>query len=284
VPPESRGVGLVFQDYALFPHLDIAANVAFGLTHRPAHERALAVGDVLARVGMVDHARAYPHQLSGGQQQRVALARALAPRPRVLLLDEPFSGLDARLREKIRDDTLHVIKQSGAAALMVTHDPEEAMFMADRLAIMRMGRIEQAGPPAEVYSNPGSAFVAAIFGQLNELHGRVERGEVATRIGRIPVSGFADGTKVRVLVRPEALTLGSVDSEGSTPAKVLASRLLGRSSWIHLCIGREQVHAGPHADDDHIHARIPGRVLPAEGEILGLRLDLAQVFVFAWSG
>ena len=147
VPPEDRNVGLVFQDYALFPHLDVQANVAFGLTRMAAKARRARVDEVLSQVGMQSYGKAYPHELSGGQLQRVALARALAPKPRVVLLDEPFSGLDRALRNQVRDVTLHVLKQSGAATLMVTHDPEEAMFMADRVALMRRGRIAQVGHP-----------------------------------------------------------------------------------------------------------------------------------------
>jgi iron(III) transport system ATP-binding protein len=281
VPPEARGVGFVFQDYALFPHLTVAGNVGFGLHRWSAADRTARVKEVLTQVGMQDYAQAYPHQLSGGMQQRVALARALAPRPRVMLLDEPFSGLDTRLREQIRDDALHVLKRSGTATLMVTHDPEEAMFMADRLAIMRAGRIEQQGSPVEVYSHPATAFVAAFFGQVNELKGVVRSGAVVTPLGTLAApAGFGEGTAVDVLIRPEALRLGA-PAAGSVTARVMASRLLGRSSWIHLAL--TQPLGGPRegqAGHFHFHARIPGRFLPAEGEVLGVSLEPTQAFVF----
>jgi iron(III) transport system ATP-binding protein len=286
IPAERRGVGFVFQDYALFPHLDVVGNIAFGLQGEPAQQREARVAAVLAQVGMQAHARAYPHQLSGGQQQRIALARALAPRPRVLLLDEPFSGLDTRLREQIRDDTLHVLKHSGAGTLMVTHDPEEAMFMADRLTVMRHGRIEQAGPPSEVYSRPRSAFVAGFFGQVNEIAGRVEGGGVTTPFGRVPAPGFADGADVQVLIRPEALRLRPDETTAECPAKVIASRLLGRSSWVHICLGRDPL-TGPREGEAghlHFHARMPGRFLPPEGDVLAVHLDIAQAFVFGQNG
>ena len=289
VPPEARGVGFVFQDYALFPHLTVAGNVAFGLHRTKAAERMQRVEEVLVQVGMGDYAETYPHQLSGGQQQRVALARALAPRPRVMLLDEPFSGLDTRLREEIRDDALHVLKSSGTATLMVTHDPEEAMFMADRLAVMRAGRIEQEGSPVEVYTHPTTAFVASFFGQVNELRGMVRGGQVATPFGSLPASRFGDGTDVDVLIRPEALRLtAAVEGQShAIAARVMAARLLGRSSWIHLSLVEPWRTGapveGPHegqAGYFHFHARVPGRFLPREGEILAVGLEPAQAFVF----
>jgi len=284
VPPERRGVGLVFQDNALFPHLDVAGNVGFGLGRISTDSRHQRIAEVLHQVGMADYAAAFPHQLSGGQQQRVALARALAPRPRVMLLDEPFSGLDTRLREQIRDDTLHVLKHSGAATLMVTHDPEEAMFMADRIAVMRDGHVEQDGRPVDVYGTPASAFVAAFFGQVNIWRGVVAGGAVDTPIGRVAAPGLAEGSAAEVVVRPEGMKLSPADgpAEPAVAAKVLAARLLGRSSWIHLCCGDDQ--PGPREGEAghlHFHARVPGRFLPCEGEVFGVTVDPAQVFVFA---
>jgi len=242
------------------------------------------VQETLAQVGMQDQARAFPHELSGGQQQRVALARALAPEPRVLLLDEPFSGLDVRLRERIRDDTLHVLKESGAATVMVTHDPEEAMFMADRLVVLDRGRVEQAGSPDEVYSRPASAFVAGFFGQANELGGIVASGGVDTPFGRVAAPGLRDGARARVLIRPEGLRLREAGDDAACPAKVIAARLLGRSSWIHLCLGRDGAAGEGDAHHRHFHARVPGRFLPPEGTILAVELDQAQAFVFPASG
>ena len=280
LPPEDRSVGLVFQDYALFPHLTIAANVAFGLKGLAAAERRARVLEALERVGMAQSAEAYPHTLSGGQQQRVALARALAPRPRLMLLDEPFSNLDARLRNKVRDETLHVLKESGATTLMVTHDPEEAMFMADRIALMREGRVVQEGTPAELYYQPVDAFVASFFGEINYLEGIVDTGQVSTPFGMIDAGGLAEGTPVEVLIRPEALRLGPVTgANGSHGAvqqavEVMAARLMGRTSLIHI-------RALDVADQEtHFHARVPGRFLPPENERLRVDLDRSQAFVF----
>ena len=278
LPPEERNVGLVFQDYALFPHLSVENNVGFGLTKLAAAERRKRVDDALELVGMVDYKASYPHQLSGGQQQRVALARALAPRPPVMLLDEPFSGLDSRLRGQVRDEALHVLQEVGTATLLVTHDPEEAMFMADRIAIMKDGRLMQVGTPAELYFNPANAFVASFLGDTNRIIARVEGGRVVTPLGPLDPNGAGEGEEVEVLIRPEALQLmaGQGDAnQGDGVVEVEAARLLGRTSLIHL-----SVDIGDAAAPLHLHARVPGRFLPGEGERLKVELDRSQAFVF----
>jgi iron(III) transport system ATP-binding protein len=276
LPPEARDVGLMFQDYALFPHLRVLENVGFGLKHRPSGERARLAMEALERVGLADYARAYPHTLSGGQQQRVALARALAPGPRLLLLDEPFSGLDQRLRNEIRDSTLHLVKASGAATLMVTHEPEEAMFMADRIVLLRGGRLVQDATPVDCYFKPVDGFAAAFFGEVNRLEGRVEAGRVRTPLAALAAGELPDGAAVEVLVRPEGLRLLPPGAEGGAgvEARVIAARLLGRTSLVHLSL--EPAGEAPL----HLHARVPGRFLPDEGDLFSLALDPAQVFVF----
>ena len=272
VPPEERGVGLVFQDYALFPHLTVSENVAFGLRRLTAAERAIRVEQALDAVGLGGMGSRYPHMLSGGQQQRVALARALAAGPSVVLLDEPFSGLDARLRDKVRDQTLHALKESGAATLMVTHDAEEAMFMGDRIAVMREGRILQTGSPDELYCHPANTYVAELFGEVNRLSAVVRDGQVETPFGPLPAAGLADGVAAEVLIRPEALRLSH--APGTPMARIVASRMLGRTSLIHMSITDD---AGK---DVHLHARVPGRFLPGDGEKLSIALDTSQAFVF----
>ena len=272
VPPEQRHVGFVFQDYALFPHLTVAENVAFGLRFVPKGERVWRVMDALARVGLEAYQRSYPHMLSGGQQQRVALARALAPRPAVLLLDEAFASLDARLREQVRDDTLHVLQTAGIATLLVTHDAEEAMFMGDRIALMREGRIVQSGTPTDLYLHPVDRFVATFLGEVNRLPTRVSGGRAETPVGGIAAPGFAEGAPVEVLVRPEGLRL---DAAEGPEAEVEACRLLGATTLVHMALSDG---AGGLL---HLHARLPpGRML-ARGETVRIALDPERAFVFA---
>ncbi|MGH6621496.1 MAG: ABC transporter ATP-binding protein [Alphaproteobacteria bacterium] len=279
LPPEDRNVGLVFQDYALFPHLTVAENVGFGLIGGSDAERKTRIAEVLDRAGLTEFARRYPHALSGGQQQRVALARALAPKPPLILLDEPFSGLDARLRDQVRDRTLHHLKQSGQTTLMVTHDAEEAMFMADRIAVMRAGRNIQTDRPDNLYYHPANAFVTEFFSDVNRLKGVVHAGVVQTPFGRLDAAGLADGTDAQILIRPEALKLSPADgrpmAEDAAEARVLAARMLGRTSLVHLCTCRQS------GDELHLHARVPGRFLPPEDTVLRVGLDRAQAFVFA---
>ncbi|MEE8454603.1 MAG: ABC transporter ATP-binding protein, partial [Limibaculum sp.] len=202
VPPEHRGIGLMFQDYALFPHLSVIDNVTFGLLDQSKDKARRRAMEMLDQVGMTSRAENHPHMLSGGQQQRVALARALAPEPKVLLLDEPFSGLDTNMRGQIREETLTVLKGSGVATVMVTHDPEEAMFMADRIKILgETGRILQSGRPHDIYYHPQHEFVAKLFGLMNRFESVVEDGCVEIPIGKISAKGLGKGRKVEVLVR-----------------------------------------------------------------------------------
>ncbi|WP_440995319.1 ABC transporter ATP-binding protein [Arhodomonas sp. SL1] len=280
LPPEKRNVGLVFQDSALFPHLTVLENVTFGLPGRQGRGQRHHALALLEKLGMAAHAEAYPHTLSGGQQQRVALARALAPSPQLMLLDEPFSSLDARLRDRIRDDTLHVLKEVGAGTLLVTHDPEEAMFMADRIALMRDGRIVQTGTPQELYCAPKDPFVVTFFGDVNEVSGTVRGGRVETPVGDVDADGLAEGSTARVLIRPEALRVAELDAppEAHRHSHVLMAKLLGRSSLVHLC-----AHARDGCES-HLHARVPGVFLPAAQQPVRIHLDTSQVFVFPADG
>ena len=211
VPPEQRDVGIVFQNFALFPHLTVRENIAFGLTDADAAESEARVDELLELVEMTDHGEKTPDQLSGGQKQRVALARSLAPEPEVLLLDEPFSNLDVRLRVEMREEVRRILKKAGVTAVSVTHDQEEALSISDRVAVMNDGTIEQVGRPESVFERPESKFVASFLGRASFLEGELRDGKVDTGIGRfdaVTLEGYDtvyDGAPVDVLVRPDDL-------------------------------------------------------------------------------
>ncbi|MGW4463972.1 ABC transporter ATP-binding protein [Micromonospora sp. NPDC004704] len=235
-PVNRRDMGMVFQAYSLFPHLTARENVEFGLRlrGRPAAARRERAGDMLDLVGIGGHADKYPHQLSGGQQQRVALARALAIQPRVLLLDEPLSALDAKVRVQLRDEIRRIQIEVGTTTLFVTHDQEEALAVADRVGVMRGGRLEQLGPPAEIYLRPASAFVADFVGLSNRLPGRVNADTVEVLGATLPLVEPADAPSdktvpVTALVRPEAVdVVAHPDGSG----RVLAASFLGPISRV----------------------------------------------------
>ncbi|MDZ5812027.1 ABC transporter ATP-binding protein [Halorubrum sp. AD140] len=211
VPPEERDVGIVFQNFALFPHLTVRENIAFGLSDADEETVRERVDELLELVEMTDHGEKTPDQLSGGQKQRVALARSLAPEPEVLLLDEPFSNLDVRLRVEMREEVRRILKAAGVTAVSVTHDQEEALSISDRVAVMNDGRIEQVGRPETVFERPESKFVASFLGRASFLEGKLRDGKVETGIGRfdaVALEGYDtvyDGAPVDVLVRPDDL-------------------------------------------------------------------------------
>jgi iron(III) transport system ATP-binding protein len=230
VAPERRRIGMVFQDYALFPHLDVAGNVAYGLGRRPDHAR---VSEVLELVGLEREGDRPVHELSGGQQQRVALARALAPRPELVLLDEPFSNLDAALRERLRDEVGRILRDAGVTALFVTHDQAEALSVAETVAVMRDGRIQQLGTPEEVYSRPGSRWVAGFLGEIEVIPGEASAGRVRCELGGLPAAHVADGP-VDVLVRPESLAVGLRGPSDASDAEVVSRRFYGHDQLVEL--------------------------------------------------
>ncbi|WP_323007624.1 ABC transporter ATP-binding protein [Pseudorhodobacter sp.] len=280
LPPEARGVGLMFQDFALFPHLSVEKNVAFGL-HGDAAQKSARVGELLERVNLVGFAAKHPHELSGGEQQRVALARALAPRPRIMLMDEPFSGLDNRLRDGIRDTTLEVLKDEGAAVLLVTHEPEEALRMADEIALMRDGQIVQRGSPYNIYNAPADRAAAAFFSDINVIKG-VSRGALTeTPFGAFLTPGHIDGGNVEIVIRPQHLKIdfdragrgpNTTPKEG-TPARGIVSRarFLGHESLVDFTMD---------FDGTKLTAAVPGVFLPNLGTPLWLMIRRDRCFVF----
>jgi len=239
--PEQRGIGFVFQDYALFPHLNVTENVAFGLRSLGPKARKERVEDVLSLVGLTVFKDRKPHELSGGQQQRVALARAIAPGPKLVLLDEPFSSLDANLRQVTRDEVRELLKKSSIGAVLVTHDQEEALSFADRLAVMRGGALEQSGTPEEVYHNPKTPFVAQFLGRTNLIPGEARGMEAITPLGHISLTQEAQGA-VLLSLRPEGLTLLTPSSQlGYLTQNQLEARVISREFKGHDLTYRVQV-------------------------------------------
>ncbi len=221
VEAEHRGVGMVFQDYALFPHLTVLQNVAFGLRGVTPNSQREKIREVFALIGLEGFESHYPSALSGGQQQRVALARALAPRPAVLLLDEPFSSLDPDMTERMREELLEILERTGSTSILVTHDHEEALDMADNVAVLNTGRLEQLGTPDEIYHTPTTAFVADFVGQADFVPGQVTEGKVVTEVGIFEnVGRLKDSTQVLVMIRPDDVRI--------QPCETASARILRR--------------------------------------------------------
>jgi iron(III) transport system ATP-binding protein len=223
IPPENRRIGMVFQDYALFPHMTVAENIAFALDGMGRQQQRRQISDMLDLVGLVNIDKRYPHQLSGGQQQRVALARALAPAPDVVLLDEPFSNLDAALRQTMREEVRRILREAQATAVFVTHDQEEALRLADKLVIMQEGRILQSGSPDLVYRYPNSGEVAHFLGDMNVIPGVADGRCADTPLGSLPLANDASGP-VQVMLRPESFQL-IPDADG--PGEILNMHYYG---------------------------------------------------------
>ena len=268
VPAEKRHLGYVFQDLALFPHMRVDRNVTYGLRRQGAS--AETVRAALAQVGLSGRERAYPHELSGGEQQRVALVRALLPAPKVVLFDEPFSGLDRGLRDTVRHDVLNVLKEREATAVIVTHDPEEALAMADSIALMREGRVVQVASPDEIWRWPVDLAAARVFSRVNVFTTRAQGGVAETPVGRIPVPVNRDGERLTIAFRPNAIRVYPADHRGGTLAKVLRRRFHGTHVELSTVVGgvtvdvRAEPYAVPHGEDVRLHADLrQAIVLPA---------------------
>ena len=283
--PEKRGIGYVFQDCALFPHLTILQNIFFGLNKTEITEQTYKIQNLMNEINISNLSNCYPHELSGGQQQQVALVRAMASNPRLILLDEPYSNLDSRLKEKIRDQMLHILREHNISALLVTHDPEEAMFMSDKIGVLNNGIVEQFGSPIDLYLRPKTSFIAEFFGEINILEGKAINGKVNTILGSFKCSNHLNNCKVKVVIRNEAIKLYS-DEKGtlknfnkdnfiisSYSATVMEARLLAGSTLVHLSLKTNNINF-------HLHARIPGLNFFNSNEKVKIITDPKQIFVF----
>jgi iron(III) transport system ATP-binding protein len=271
VAPEKRRIGVVFQDYALFPHLTVAGNIAFGLREAPAAEREARVAELLDMIGLADRGRKYPQELSGGQQQRVALARALAPRPQLLLLDEPFSNLDVEMRERLSLEVRDILKREHTTAVLVTHDQNEAFNIADMVGIMKDGRIEQWDTPYRLYHEPQTRYAAEFLGQGHFLPGTLlGDGRVRLELGEFQPDStlpWATGSAVDVLLRPDDVLH---DDDSPLQATVLHRAFRGAEFLYTLKL----------PGGGEVYSLVPSHHNHAIGEKIGIRLELDHLVAF----
>ncbi|MBP0615270.1 ABC transporter ATP-binding protein [Jiella mangrovi] len=269
ITPEKRGVGLMFQDFALFPHMTILDNVRFGLKQLGSGAAKREAMAALARVNLQEAAQDYPHMLSGGEQQRIALARALTPRPSVLLMDEPFSGLDSRLKDVVRTDTLQILREAHATAIVVTHDAEEAMRLADRIALIKDGELVQVGTAAELYGRPVNLFAAGFFSELNIVEGVVRAGRVVTALGPVADSPSSDGSEVTVALRLTGLRLN--EREAGVSGRIVARRFLGGVDLMTVAV---------EGLDMPLRSRMRAGLVPENQRDVVVSIDPQDVIVF----
>lgn len=269
IPPEKRGVGLVFQDYALFPHMSIFDNIAFGLKGCGRKELKRRVNEMLEIVGLPDMAKRYPHELSGGQQQRVALARALAPFPKVILLDEPFSNLDADLRAELRTETKQILKEKGITTILVTHDQEEAFSLSDRIGVLNQGRLEQVGTPSEIYHKPVSRFVAGFVGKADFVKGKIRGGMLISDVGTFSCLEYAslEDKDVDIMIRPDDVDF-ALDEKGE--AVIADAQFLGPEVIYRLDL----------PDGRAVHSVKPSTIVFAIESRVKIYVDPTHIIIF----
>jgi iron(III) transport system ATP-binding protein len=272
---EKRKIGFLFQDYALFPHLTVKENLNFAIRDNKTLNNDIT--EIIEIIKLPNSLHKYPHELSGGEQQRVALARSIISQPNLLLLDEPFSSLDLNLKEEIRDDTLHLLQKSNISVLIVTHDPFEAMFISNKIYIMRKGgSIVQSGTPQELYNKPINSYVAGFFGETNKFKSVVKNQKVHTPVGIIKAPKNLESKKVEVHIRPQGVKL----IQEATPVNgikgtVMASRLMGGYSFVHLSVLDENNNVV------HVHSHMPASFYPKQSSAVGIVIDRDQTFIFS---
>ncbi len=273
LPPEKRNVGLMFQDFALFPHLSILDNVTFGLRDLDGKTAKAEALMALQRVGLANFSKKYPNELSGGEQQRVALARTIVPRPSIVLMDEPFSGLDQRLRGSVRQETQALLKETRASAMIVTHDPIEAMGIADRILLMRDGKLIQAGTPEELYRHPYDLQAARFFCDFTEVPGVISNGVLTSPLGRFHLQDVVADGQALMLIRPHAIT-ATPSKDSKLTGKVLQSRFLGEITELRVQFEKL----------DEVVIRASTKHLPATGDVLEFSVDHGLVLIIASDG
>ena len=279
VPPEARSIGLMFQDFALFPHLNVQQNVYFGLTGSKEFKRKRSI-DLLEKVGLAHLASHYPYSLSGGEQQRIALIRALAPQPKIMLMDEPFSGLDDRLRDEIRDQTFNLLRSEDTAVLMVTHDPQEAMKVADEIALMRNGKILQRGAPYNIYNAPVDLKALQFFSDANAIQATLNGSLADTPFGQFFAPGLPDGTHIDIVFRPQHVRI-DFDRKGRGPLPtasqgVAAKGIVKRARFV----GNESLIEFEMDFGLSIKVSVPNVFLPNKGHPLWLTVPRDKCYIF----
>mgnify|MGYP001266667276 CR=1 FL=1 len=272
---EKRDIGFLFQDFALFPHLTVRENLQFAINN--SENSKDEIDEILKLIKLPKSQHKYPHELSGGEQQRVALARSIISKPKLLLLDEPFSNLDLSLKEEIRDDTLHLLQKFNVSVIIVTHDPFEAMFISNKIYILdKSGSIVQSGSPSDLYNNPLSPYVANFFGETNIFTGFVKNSIVETAVGDIITNKSFESKKVDIHIRPQAIKL----SEQETPVNgikgtVMASKLMGSYSFIHLTV------LDKNQNKIHVHSHMPPSFNPKRSSAVAIEIDKEKIFIFS---
>ena len=276
VPTENRNIGLVFQESNLFPHLNVFKNVSFGSKKKKYKDIQKETFEILKKIGLPHYANVYPHQLSGGQKQLVAIARSLLTKPKLILMDEPFANLDERLKNKIRDITLHLLQKTFATTLIITHDPKDAMFMGDFIAIMNNGKILQFDTPENIYNNPSSSFVARFFGETLSIKSKVNNKKAKTIFGPINITNSKNGKEIEIVFRSEAFNITKNKSKNRTKkikSRIIAVRYISDNSYLHLDILNNSFKK-------HIHIKVPGKFIPPKNKICYINIGKKNFFVF----